>query len=213
MLSLNLNSLRLFMLVCLAFAFIQFSTQLLLISDGLMIDSLIEQFNVDRIEEVIANSKKWQWLSYAVIPLMLLLKFTFVASCLGLGYYFTHNRFTFRSFFNAAIQAELVFLLPILLKMLWFLFIQTDYDLTDLQQFYPLALINFFPISDVRSYWLVPLQTLNLFEVAYWLLLAYGIGQGIKLPFERSFGLVMSSYGVGLLLWVVLVMFLVVSYS
>ena len=111
------------------------------------------------------------------------------------------------------IQAELLFLLPVLIKILWFLFVQTDYDLNDLTQFYPLSVLNFFDADAIPRYWLYPLQVLNLFEVAYCFLLAYGVADVTGFSFKRSFGLVMSSYGVGLVLWVVLVMFLSITYS
>ncbi|WP_332369080.1 hypothetical protein [Spirosoma telluris] len=112
-----------------------------------------------------------------------------------------------------AIFSELIFLLPILIKLLWFLFIKTDYDLNDLTLFYPLSLLNLVDAQTIPRYWLAPLQMLNLFEIAYWFLLAYGVADATGLSFKRSFGLVMSSYGVGLVLWVVLVMFLTITYS
>lgn len=106
-----------------------------------------------------------------------------------------------------------MFLLPILIKLLWFLFVQTDYTLHDLSMFYPLSLLNITGTENIPSYWLYPLQTLNLFEVAYWFLLAQGVSEATEQSFRQSFGLVMSSYGVGLVLWVILVMFLTITYS
>ncbi len=200
------------LLCCFSFA-LQATFQYLLTSDELYFNALQTQLSYERIEELISEGKKWGWLGYALVPVVFLIKFSLVSLCLGLGYYLTDNRFTFRPFFGAAIQAELVFLLPILLKMLWFLFVKTDYGLNDLSQFYPLSAANLFTVSALKPYLLFPLQTLNLFEVAYWLLLAYGITQETDLKFGRALGLVASSYGVGLLLWVVLVMFLLVSYS
>ena len=202
-----------FFFIC-SFAFVlQYAFQHLLLSDELYFNSLQTQLSYERIEEIISQGKEWGWVGYAIVPVIFLIKFSLVSLCLGLGYYLTDDRFTFRPFFSAAIQAELVFLLPILLKMLWFLFVKTDYDLNDLGQFYPLSAANLVNLSKLSPYLLFPLQTLNLFEVAYWLLLAYGITQETDLKFGRALGLVASSYGVGLLLWVVLVMFLLVSYS
>ena len=110
-----------------------------------------------------------------------------------------------------AIQAEFVMLIPGLVKLIWFLFVQTDYTLNDLQLFYPLSLLNLFEPGTLEQYLLYPLQVLNLFEVAYWFALAYGVARVINASLERGFGLVMASYGSGLALWVVLVMFLTVS--
>ncbi|GAB3250601.1 hypothetical protein GCM10027347_08480 [Larkinella harenae] len=65
----------------------------------------------------------------------------------------------------------------------------------------------------MQQYWHYPLQTANLFEFAYWFLLAYGVSDACKEPFSKAFSLVRSSYGVGLLLWVTLVVFVTVTYA
>ncbi|WP_245859440.1 hypothetical protein [Spirosoma aerolatum] len=110
-----------------------------------------------------------------------------------------------------AIQAEMVLLLPSVIKLLWFLFVQTDYSLTDLQLFYPLSVLSLVGADSVAPYLLYPLQLTNLFELAYWLVLAYGVSQVIDIPMPKAVGLVAASYGSGLLVWVALVMFLTVS--
>lgn len=58
-----------------------------------------------------------------------------------------------------------------------------------------------------------PLQTLNVFELVYWLLLAKGVSEALNRDFTRSFELVMASYGSALVLWIVTVMFLTVTYG
>jgi len=192
---------------------LSWTLQYTLISDTLYYNFFSNQFSYDRIEDIIVQSKQWQWLSYIAIPVILIVKLSLITTCLGLGFFFTSNRFDFKVFFNIAVFAELIFLFPILIKLLWFLFVKTDYDLNDLTLFYPLSALNLVDTETLPRYWLAPLQTLNLFEFAYWFLLAYGVADATGFSFKRSFGLVMSSYGVGLILWVVLVMFLTVTYS
>lgn len=206
------NTSKLIAICCLSLL-LQAAFQSLLLSDNLYFNALSTQLSYEKIEDIIAQSKKWQWLSYIAVPVLLLLKLSLIATCLALGFFFTSNQVNFKLFFNIAVFAELILLLPILIKLLWFLFIQTDYDLDDLTLFYPLSALNLFDTTNLPRYWLAPLQTLNLFEVAYWFLLAYGVADATGFSVKRSFGLVMSSYGVGLLLWVVLVMFLTVTYS
>ncbi|MGF7215397.1 hypothetical protein GGR92_001537 [Spirosoma lacussanchae] len=142
-----------------------------------------------------------------------MVKFSLVASCLSLGYYFATNRWAYKAFFRVAIQAELVLLLPALIKLLWFLFVQTDYSLQDLQVFYPLSLLNLLDVHSVEPYLFYPLQLLNLFELTYWLMLAYGVAEVVGWSWQRGLGMVAASYGSGLLVWVMFVMFLTVSLS
>lgn len=184
-----------------------------LISDSLYFNAFANQLSYERIEELLEQGKKWVRLGYIIAIIFNTIKLSLITTCLGLGFFFSTNRFNFKAFFNVAVFAELIFLFPILIKLLWFLFVQTDYDLNDLTLFYPLSALNLFDAETLPRYWLAPLQTLNLFEVAYWFLLAYGVADATDFSFRRSFGLVMSSYGVGLVLWVVLVMFLTITYS
>ena len=207
------NKINGLLLLCFAGTVLAWAYQYLLLDDSLYFNAFAQQFSYERINAIIEQNKKWGWIGYASTPLIYLIKLSLITTCLSLGYFFTKNRFNFSSFFNAVIFAELIFLLPIIIKLLWFLFIKTDYDLNDLSLFYPLSALNLFDVETVPRYWLAPLQTLNLFEVVYWFLLAYGVADATGFSFKRSFGLVMSSYGVGLVLWVVLVMFLTITYS
>lgn len=202
-----------FFILCLITLSFSWAFQELLLSDTLYFNVFSDQLSYEKIQKIINHNKDWNWIMYIIIPFLCFVKLSLITTCLALGSFFTSNRFNFKVFFNIAVFAELIFLLPILIKLLWFLFVKTDYDLDDLTLFYPLSALNLVDTTDLPRYWLTPLQTLNLFEVAYWFLLAYGVADATDFSFKRSFGLVMSSYGVGLLLWVVLVMFLTVTYS
>ncbi|MFN7839937.1 MAG: hypothetical protein ACK5QG_18395, partial [Bacteroidota bacterium] len=62
--------------------------------------------------------------------------------------------------------------------------------------------------------WLVyPIQLLNVFELLYWIALAWQLQEVLEKPFAESLGFVAKTYGVGLAVWVVVVMFLTVSIS
>ncbi len=185
----------------------------LLVSDTLYYNALADQLSYERIRALIDKGEKWSWVGNALVPVIYGIKLSLVATALALGSYFATSKFHFKRFFGAAIFAELLFLLPILIKLLWFLFVQTDYTLQDLSQFYPLSMLNITGTANIPPYLLYPLQTLTLFELAYWFLLAQGVSEATGQSFRESFGLVLSSYGVGLVLWVVLIMFLTITYS
>ena len=202
-----------FIFLCLIAAGISWAFQFLLISETIYFNTFSTQLSYQRIENIILEAKKLSWINYVIIPIIYLIKLSVITTCLSLGFFFISDRFKFTVFFNVTVLAEIIFLLPVLIKLLWFLFIKTDYDLNDLTLFYPLSALNLVDAETIPRYWLAPLQTLNLFEVAYWFLLAYGVSGATDFSFKRSFGLVMSSYGVGLVLWVVLVMFLTITYS
>lgn len=193
-----------------------FLSNYLLTSDSLYYGNLSEQLTYEQIEGLLQKTRKWEWLSYAILPAIYLVKLSLVATCLSVGMLFVNSQFEFKKMFGVALTAEFVFLIPSILKILWFTLFQTDYTLTDLQLFYPLSALSLFDEAAVQKNqaWLVyPLQTLNVFELAYWLLLAKGVSEALNRDFTRSFELVMASYGSALVLWIVTVMFLTVTYG
>ncbi len=114
-------------------------------------------------------------LQYFTIPLIYLIKFTFIAfflwvGCFGFGY-----KVTYSNCWHIVLASEIVFILPELIKVLWFIFFNTDPDIGEVRAFYPLSLMNFFNYETVVGKWHYPLKSLNLFEVLYWFLIVAGI--------------------------------------
>lgn len=203
-----LLTLRLFLLLgCYGLLF--FASEFVLISDNLIYQSLGSQLSYERITEMLEAGKQWKWLSYVLLPIILLLKLFFVAVCFAIGALVLGIEGKFKEYMRVAITAEFVLLLIGVIKLFWFSLVQTNYTLESLQYFAPLSVFSLFNIVEP---WLVyPLQLLNVFELAYWCVLAYCLKDILERKFSNSLGFVASTYGVGLLLWVVLVMFLTVS--
>ncbi len=104
--------------------------------------------------------------------------------------------------------AEIPFLVVPVIKLFWFLFIQTHYTLNDLQYFFPLSALQLFDVKSLPKWQIYPLQLFNVFELIYWVLLAYWLKKLLNLSLNKSMEVVASSYGTGLLLWVVFITFL-----
>ncbi len=182
-------------------------------TEDLYASSLSEQFTQEQILEALNLKKKWQWLGYIAIPLLLLLKISIIAAIIDVGCFFFNKEIKYKTLFNSVVKAEFVFLLVIIFKTLWFYIFHQDYTLEDLQYFYPFSAINITGYQDLKPWFVYPLQVLNLFELAYWVILAYLIGKEIKSTTKKGFIIVGSSYGVGLLIWVIAIMFLTLNMS
>jgi len=104
-------------------------------------------------------------------------------------------------------------LLVIIFKTAWFYFFQTDYNLEDLQYFYPLSALNIVGYEGLQPWFIYPVQVFNLFELAYWVILAYLIDKELNENTVKGMSIVASSYGVSLLIWVVGVMFFTLNMS
>ncbi|MEW4924280.1 hypothetical protein [Algibacter sp. 2305UL17-15] len=181
--------------------------------DGLIEISAYEYLTSKEVLEIIEIRNTWKWLGYLTIPLLLLLKLSVIAAILDAGSFFFNKDIKYKSLFNIVVKAEFVFLLVIVFKTTWFYVFQQDYTLEDLQSFYPLSAINITGYDNLQPWFVYPLQVLNLFEFAYWVILAYLLGKAFNENTDKGLTIVASSYGVGLVIWVVTVMFFTLNMS
>lgn len=211
---------KLLVILILLIYLINYLTEFLLDLENLIIQHLSNNLSNIQINKIIDFQNKWEWLSYAIVPIFILIKMNLISSVLYIGtFFYSKTKVTFKQLFNAVVKAEFVFLGVGILKFIWFYFFQTNYTLEDLQYFYPLSALNIVGYKGLEAWFVYPFQVLNLFELAYWLILAYFIGKlafttkDKGKPMDLGLKIVASSYGSALLLWVVVVMFFTLNYS
>lgn len=209
-----------FFILTILFLFLPILSNFFLEIDFLVYKKLELSLTFNQLNNYLNFQKKWKWFSFVIMPLVLLIKIAIIASVLYVGVFFhSKAKVTFKQLFDAVVKAEFVFLGVGILKIVWFYFFQTNYTLEDLQYFYPLSALNIVGYQGLEAWFIYPLQVLNLFELAYWLLLSYFIGKlaftekDKGKPTDLGFKIVASSYGSALLLWVVVVMFFTLNYS
>lgn len=207
------NKTLLFLLLILCFAFFIFISEEFLISDNLYYEHYGSQLSFERIESLIKFRDQWKWVFYAILPLLYVLKFAILSTWILIGIIFFGYRVSFKKIFQVVIVAEFVFLLPAFIKIIWFGFIHTAYTLTDLSYFTPLSLTNLFDFSTLDPWWVYPLQSLNVFEIIYVLILAIGIKKIIKKDYGESLKFTVPVYGSGLLIWIIFITFLTLNFS
>ncbi len=188
---------------------------MLLNTENLLTESLAQQLTQQQIEEVLNFQQKWQWLGYLIAPLLLLLKISIIAGVLDLGCFIFGKEIKYKKLFAVVVKAEFVFLLVIVCKTSWFYFFKTDYTLEDLQFFYPFSMLSITGYDGLQPWYIYPLQVVNLFEIVYWILLALMLDKLLSTAKDKNTGIkiVASSYGVGLLIWVVVIMFFTLNMS
>lgn len=181
---------------------------------GLLYNSLSDKLTHKQIQYFFEFQDNWQWVSYVFVPILLLIKISLIANTLYIGtFFFSKIPVTFKQLWAIVINAEFVFLLVPIFKIVWFYSFQTDYKLEDIQYFYPLSALNIVGYKDLEPWFVYPFQTFNLFELAYWLILAHYIGNATKTTMDQGLKILAYSYGSALLLWVVTIMFFTLNYS
>lgn len=208
-----MNNYKHFFNICFATILYLVVTKYFIIDEKLYFNFFADKLSYERIEKLIKDEEKWSWVGYVSIPIWILIKISFVASCLWLRGFLSEILFSFEKLIEITLIAEYISLAPLLIKLSWFLLIQTDYTLLDLQWFSPLSTLNLFERDSIQSYLTYPLHLLSIWEVGYWLLLAYGVGKLLRRPTADGLRFVALSYGPALVLWVLFVIFLNVNYG
>ena len=201
-----------FFLLLLVF-FLGFISKELLNTEELVINSLAEQLTTKQIEKALNFQQKWEWIAYLLLPLLLIIKISIIALILDVGCFFFDKEIKYKKLFNIVTKADFVFLGVMILKTIWFYVFQQDYTLEDLQYFYPLWALNIVGYEGLETWFIYPFQVINLFEFAYWFILAFLISKELKTTTSKGFSIVASSYGVALVIWVVVVMFFTLNMS
>jgi hypothetical protein len=146
--------------------------------------------------------QKWVYFSSAAY---LLLKLGLITLIIHTALYLQNEDVQFISIFKIVTLAEFIFLIPAALKLLSFNYTFEHATLLDWHRYYVLSALSLF--NDVPADWYYALQSLNLFEVAYWFLLALGISRITNLSFDNALKTIVLSYVPALLIWVVSVTF------
>jgi hypothetical protein len=65
----------------------------------------------------------------------------------------------------------------------------------------------------IPKYLVYPLQQFNVFEAVYWLLIAGGIRAFTQKSFAQSLKITAASYGIAMLIWCLVIVFIQLQFS
>ena len=139
-------------------------------------------------------------LDYVWMPFSLLWKFTLTAFTIWVGAFMGGYKLSYKELWKFAMVAETVFIFPELIRLIWF-FIEQPESFLAIQNFHPLSLFSLVNPEQVDPRYHYPLGALNLFEVAYWILLAIGVHTISRRSLSTSVIIVLCSYTFCFLLW------------
>jgi hypothetical protein len=142
-------------------------------------------------------------LKFLSVPFVYAWKFTVIAFVVWVGCFMFGYRVTYSQCWGVVIGAEYIFLIPEILKIIWFMAVQTDPTLSDISAFYPLSLMHFFDYYSIDKRWAYPLRALSLFEIVYWVLLVEGIQHYARKDKKYIWIIVSCSYILIFFLWLV----------
>lgn len=211
----NLKKLHVFITILVLYLLIIFISKSVLINEIVFYNTYSGQLTFERAMALFNDLKRFSWIGYVLIPVILSIKFSAVSLILYIGAFLCnfHKKITVGEIFGVVIASEIVFVVAGLLKLFWFTFFAGNYDLNELSFFYPLSLSNFFKWSEVDNYWVPALQGVNLFQIIYMILLSIGIYLKANIQKAEAEKAVLISYAPMLCFWIVLMIFLAINSS
>ena len=185
-------------------------------TESKMLDFLAKDYPSSVVQNYIESQKKWWWVSYTIIPIIIGLKVLLISFCLNFIKIIDMDnaeKIKFSNIMYIVLLAEFVFVIAGFYKFFNFYLIDTDYTLEDLQTYYPISLLNIREYISMEKWAAYPLQIANLFEVFYWGILVWGVRELFdnKISYIRSLGYVAMTYGIGLLFWIGIICFLIIN--
>ena len=201
----------LFLILALATIAIDFLTQHFILTRKVYYNTFSEQLSMDQIDKVLTTQNESLFLIYPIDIAILFVKCLLMTLIIQAGLYFKKIEIDYNNLLKIIITAEFVFLLPVIIKFLWFYNSIQNYTIDELKTFSPLSALAFFDEKTLPLLWFYPLKILNVFEILYWFVLGFFISKTISKRFDFSLNVVVVSYLPVLLIWVSFIMFLVVT--
>jgi hypothetical protein len=206
------NAWVVFAILCLGYTATSFIQDTMILTKDVYYNTLGERLTIDRIDEIISQQEKWRFVTYLIFPLLVATQVFLVALCLNCGTILMNYKISFTSLFKLVLRASTVFLINKLLFTFILLFskVQVAEDLMILNKF---ALSGFADKDSVPQWLMYALSVVNVFEIVFWLLLAFGMTRLLQKSLKSSLAFVMATYGLGLLIWMIFIIFLQLNFS
>lgn len=157
--------------------------------------------------EIIKQYARFSWAAYLMSIIIVLIRILYTAGCLYLGgiMYSGYGELTFNKAFNVALKVDLLLVLYSLMTILLIL----HFGLNDAQGILiKTSLAGLVDVKLVEPWLLMVLGVFNIFELVYWFMLALLISAVINKKYTESFSFVLSTYGLGFLLYLLMIVFI-----
>lgn len=196
-----------YLVTCLLYILILLVQESFILTDAVYFNSLGEQLTTERIAQWLETQHRWAWISYAMIPVSVALQVLLITICLNIGSVLLDYPVSFRTLFGTVVKAVSVFAVGkgVYVSILLTMEVHTLDDLFKADMF---SLLGWIGKENVPFWLTYPLSVLNVFELAFFLLLAGGLALLIKRPFREMLNFVAGTYGIGLIIWILFIVFL-----
>lgn len=165
-----------------------------------------DNYEIYRLQYIIEKYNQMHIYSYFITPIITLFKIFIVSLILYIGALCNKIEVSYSTSFDIALNSE-YFLLSGTLASILYYWITNSYLNLESVSINPFSFFSLFKIDEVEPWLRYPFSLLNIFEVFYWVALIVQWKKLTGKTYGESFDFIGSTYGLGLLLWVLVVIF------
>lgn len=195
-----------FIIICLLNLLLLFLGDWVIDKNELIYQSLIGQLEEAKINGIVNYYSTIQRWLYIFLPLIIIVKVSLVYLLLYIGMYVKGYKHSATSIMAIVLKAQYVVVVGAFITIFYFWFTGNYHTLEDLSNA-PFSALSLFHPSEVEPWLRYPLSLLNIFEIFYWVALIVQWKKLAGKTYGESFDFVASTYGLGLLFWVLVVVF------
>ncbi|MEL7122521.1 MAG: hypothetical protein AAFO07_23955 [Bacteroidota bacterium] len=179
-----------------------------ILSQKVLYNSLATEMTLEQIDIALEATQTFSWVYYISIPLAIIASILLISLCLNIGSLLLNYNFSFKSLFNIVTKSYIIYTIGKVIMLVVLNSYEVD-ALTDLAYLPRFSVYDFFDADTLPSWAIFPLQLLSVFELIFILLLATGLNFLKKRSIPRWVLFVLATYGLGMLIVSILVIFLV----
>ena len=194
------------LIALLSLTLIAFELERSLVSEEMVFDELLKAFSLEKAVHMLeSRAARGSWPYYIVLTVYTIIRLLVVTLVMTTSLYLFDIKSHFSSAFYSVVSADFVHLFPAVVKFVWFNSIQTTYSFQDLREFPRFSIVDIVNLLWIRDDRLIDsaisqLNSFNVFEVFFCLLLAKQLSTRQGLEFQKVFSATAYAYFFGLAL-------------
>jgi hypothetical protein len=208
-----MKNLALFIVLIAVNLIVSWAVSKMVLTDDVYYYALRETLSEERVKELIESHTEFAWMRYVFLPIFLTLRVFAIAACIYTGFFLLNVEVQFTRMFQIALVCDFAFLIIPISRLIWFTFVDPNYTMEDVFNFPPDSLSHLFQFAEEDRWLKYMLSYVNAVQGLYILLTAKMLSVEVGLSFDKSVRLVFITYGCGLMIWILVTTFLILSLS
>lgn len=181
---------------------INFFTKKFVFSETYYAFVLQDRYSHEVVEKMARSMSELSWVDFLEAIGQPAIKILLVSLCIVAGLFLFKRELPFSEVLEICIASEFIFLMPSFFRLIWFGFFHPSFLPAEIDLFPTFSMLDFFERSETEKWLVLLLQAASLFELFYMTFLSLLLSAKLGSAFKDSLMIVLSSYGVDLLLWI-----------